>query len=112
MVNAFLPTSLVFAAITVVTGTLTAWLHLGVIGGLWQSQYGQWLLLKLALLSIVVACAAYDWLHIRPRLGGKPGARRVRRSATVELGAGLRVLLATAILIATPAIAGGAATAP
>ena len=112
LVNAFLPTSLVFAGITVVTGAFGAWLHLGAIAELWQSQYGQRLLLKLVLLSIVVTAGAYNWLHVRPRLGGRRGAGRVKRSAAVELGAGLLVLLATAILIATPTITAGTGALP
>jgi putative copper resistance protein D len=112
LVNAFLPTSLVFAAITVVTGTFSAWLHLGAYGALWQSQYGLRLLLKIVLLTIVVGAGAYNWLHVRPRLGGRRGAIRVKRSAAVELGAGLLVLLATAILIATPTITGGVGLPP
>lgn len=112
LLNAFLPTSLVFAAITVLTGTFSAWLHLGAFEALWQSQYGLRLLLKLVLLSIVVGAGAYNWLHVRPRLGGRRGASRVKRSAAVELGAGLLVLLATAMLIATPTITGRAGAPP
>jgi putative copper export protein len=103
LMNAFLPASLVFASITVVTGTFSAW---------WQSQYGQRLLLKLVMLSIVVGAGVYNWLHIRPRLGGRRGADRVRRSAAVELGAGLLVLLTTALLLATPSVTNGVATRP
>jgi copper transport protein len=102
LVNAFSPTALTFAAITVVTGAITAWLHLGSVSALWDSEYGQRLLLKLAILSIVVATGAYNWLRVRPRLESERGAIRLRRSASVELVVGLLVLLATAVLVATP----------
>ena len=101
-VNAFSPTALVFAAITALTGAATAWLHLGTLSALWQSQYGQRLLLKLAILSIAAGTGAYNWLHVRPRLGSRRGTVRMRRSASVELAMGVLVLLATAILVATP----------
>jgi len=102
LVNAFSPTALAFAAITVVTGAITAWLHLGSVSALWESEYGQRLLLKLAILSVVVATGAYNWLGVRPMLGNERAAIRLRRSASVELAVGLLVLLATAVLVATP----------
>ena len=102
LVHAFSPTALVFAAITALTGAATAWLHLGTLTALWQSQYGQRLLFKLVILSIAAGTGAYNWLHVRPRLGSRRGTIRMRWSASVELAMGVLVLLATAILVATP----------
>ena len=102
LVNAFSPTALVFAGITALTGALSAWLHLGTLPALWQSAYGQRLVLKLVILSVVAGTGAYNWLRVRPRLGSERGASRVRRSAAVELAVGVLVLLATAVLVATP----------
>lgn len=102
LVNAFSPTALVFAGLLGATGLFTAWLHLGGISALWESTYGRTLLIKLAILSIVAATGAYNWLRVRPALGDVEGARRIRRSSTVELAAGLVVLLVTAVLVATP----------
>lgn len=102
VVNAFSPTALTFAAITVVTGAITAWLHLGSVAALWRSEYGQRLLLKLAILSVVGATGAYNWLRVRPGLGTESAAGHLRRSASIELVVGVLVLLATAILVATP----------
>ncbi|MDQ6830715.1 MAG: copper resistance protein CopC/CopD [Gemmatimonadota bacterium] len=102
LVNAFSPTALTFAGMTATTGVFAAWLHLGTVSALWESTYGKTLLVKLAVLSIVAATGAYNWLRVRPALGNVEGVRRVRRSASVELAVGLIVLAITAVLVATP----------
>jgi copper transport protein len=102
IVNAFSPTGLSFAAVLVVTGVFAAWLHIGSIRGLWEAGYGRILIVKLAIISGVVATGAYNWLRVRPALGDSQGTVRIRRSATIEIGVGLLVLLVTAILVATP----------
>ena len=70
------------------------------------------LLLKLAVLSVVAATGAYNWLRVKPTLGDARGATRVRRSASIELTVGLLVLLVTAILVATPTSVDVAALRP
>lgn len=102
LINAFSPTALVFAGLAGATGLFSAWLHLERLGNLWGSTYGRVLLLKLAILSIVAATGAYNWLRVRPALGGPDGAARIRGSARVEVGVAVVVLLITAILVATP----------
>jgi putative copper export protein len=102
LVNAFSPTALFFAAIVTATGVLSASFHLGSFADLWQSDYGRTLLLKIGLLSLLFATGAYNWLRVRPALGSEDGARRLRRSASLELGVGVVVLLVTAVLVATP----------
>lgn len=101
-VHAFSPTALVFAGLTAATGVVAAWLHVGAVPALWQTTYGKTLLLKLAVLSVVAGTGAYNWLRVRPALGDVEGARRIRRSATVELIVGAVVLVITAVLVATP----------
>lgn len=101
-VNAFSPTALVFAGLTAGTGVFAAWLHLGTVPVLWQTTYGKTLLVKLAILSAVVATGAYNWLRVKPALGNIEGATRIRRSAIVELSVGVLVLIVTAVLVATP----------
>lgn len=103
LVNAFSPTALVFAATLALTGVFAAWLHVGTFGALWGSAYGKTLLLKLGLLTAVFGTGAYNWLRVRPALGGgdPDGPRRLRRSAIFEIGVGVVVLLVTAALVAT-----------
>ena len=102
LINAFSPTALVFAGIVATTGVFSAWLHLEAVSELWRSGYGRMLLLKLGVLSIAVATGAYNWLRVKPALGNSAGAARIRRSSTVELAAGVVVLIITAVLVATP----------
>jgi putative copper export protein len=101
-VNAFSPTALVFAGLAASTGVFAAWLHLGTIPALWQTAYGQTLLVKLGILSVVAGTGAYNWLRVKPSLGDIEGAVRIRRSATVELAVGVLVLAVTAVLVAKP----------
>ena len=102
LLNAFSPTALFFAGVVVVTGVVSAWLHVGTVSALWTTGYGRTLLIKLAVFSLVLGTGAYNWLRVRPTLGEPAAARRLRRSATIELGVALLVLAVTAVLVATP----------
>jgi copper transport protein len=102
LVSIYSPTALVFAGVTAVAGIFAGWIHLGTIPALWQTDYGKTLLVKLALLGIVTATGAYNFLYVRPRLGKIEGVKNIRRSATIEVGVAVLVLLVTAVLVATP----------
>jgi len=102
LVNAFSPTALAFAGLTLVAGVFAAWIHIGSIPALWQSQYGQRLLLKLGALGIVTATGFYNFRYVRPRLGKVEGVKHIKRSAMLEVGVAVVVLLITAVLVATP----------
>ena len=91
-----------YQIIVVGTGLFAAWLHLGSVPMLWQSSYGKTLLLKLAVLFILFATGAYNWLRVKPILGEELAEGRLRRSAAIELAAGAVVLAVTAALVATP----------
>lgn len=112
LINAFSPTALAFASVVVATGLFSAWLHVGSFGALWTSGYGRTLLLKLGVLTVVFATGAYNWLRVKPRLGHVKAAHHLRRSAVVELAAGVIVLIITAILVATPTPTETAGSAP
>jgi putative copper export protein len=81
---------------------ISAWLHLGHIAALWTSPYGRTLLLKVGIFSAVAVVGAYNFLRVRPALGARPGAERLRRSGTIELLLALAVLVVTAVLVAVP----------
>jgi putative copper export protein len=102
LVEAFSPTALTFAAIVVVTGAVSAWLRLGSLAPLWTSTYGKVLMLKLGLLSGVAGTGLYNWRCVRPALGSESAPLRLARSASLELGIGLLVLIVTAVLVAMP----------
>lgn len=103
LVNAFSPTALLFAGLTAITGVFAAWLHVGSVTALWQTRYGQILLLKLAALSLTAAIGFYNWRRVQPILPDGPvGTRRLRRAAAAEITVGVVVILITAVLVATP----------
>ncbi|MGI9077438.1 MAG: copper resistance D family protein, partial [Gemmatimonadaceae bacterium] len=102
VINAYSPTALVFAGIAAATGVFAAWLHIGTVSGLWQTEYGRTLLLKLGILSVVAGTGAYNWRRLKPALGDVLGAQRIRRSAGIEVAVALIVLAVTAVLVATP----------
>ena len=102
LVEAFSPVALTFAAVVLLTGTVSAWLRVGSIPALWSSSYGRTLLVKLSLLTGVVATGAYNWRRVRPSLGTESATMRLRKSAAIELTIGALVVVVTALLVATP----------
>lgn len=102
MVNAFSPLALACAAGVAITGVVGAWLHVGGLDALTTSTYGRTLLLKIGVLSLVVATGAYNWRRVRPTVTEERGALRLQRSAWVELAVAVVVLAVTAVLVATP----------
>lgn len=102
LINAFSPVALAAAGLLAVTGLLTAWVQLGTLSALWQTGYGRTLLLKLGVLAIVAGTGAYNWRWVRPALGDEISARRIQRSAAVELFVASIVLAITAFLVAVP----------
>lgn len=102
LIHAFSPTALAFAGISATTGVFAAWLHLGDVSALWQTDYGRTLLVKLAILSLVAGTGAYNWLRVKPTLGTATSVTRIRRSARIELVVGAFVIIVTSVLVATP----------
>lgn len=99
--RAFSPTALVFAGLVGLTGIYAAWVHLGSVPALWQSTYGQVLLIKLGVLALVAGTGAYNWRRILPSLGNDAATERLQRLSTLELVVGAVVLAVTAVLVAT-----------
>jgi putative copper export protein len=102
LIGAFSPVALWCAGLLVVTGLVAAILHLGSISALWESRYGQVLLIKLAVIAVLLVVASINWRILRPRLGTDQATRRIRGSAVAELTLALVVLVVTAVLVATP----------
>ena len=102
LVDAFSPLALAFAGALVLTGVVSALMHVDSLAALRTTAYGRVLLVKLALLSLVLGTGAYNWLRVRPALGDERGAHRILRSASAELAIAALVLVATAVLTATP----------
>jgi copper transport protein len=79
----------------VASGTLAAYLHLPTVASLWQTSYGQALLVKIGLLVAALALAAVNLLHTKPRLA-EPGTARLLR----RLVSGEALLIASAVFAA------------
>ena len=113
LVRAFHPIALTCASVVVASGLLAAWLRLPTVASLWESSYGQILLLKLAFVALVVVLGAINWRRLLPMLGDDRAARRITRTASAELTIAALVLAVTAVLVSTspPEPARRAATA-
>ncbi|MDP9200958.1 MAG: CopD family protein [Gemmatimonadota bacterium] len=98
LVNSFSPVALVSAAVVVVSGVIASWVHLEHLSALWQTAYGQVLLVKLVLVAITVAIGAYNFRRVQPQLANEVGSARLTRSAAVELSVGFLILLVTGLL--------------
>jgi putative copper export protein len=102
LINAFSPAAIAFAATLLLTGAFVGWIHLGSLAAVLSSSYGRTLSLKLAVLALVVAFGAYNFLRAKPGMRDESGVATLRRSARAELAFAAVVLLVTAVLVATP----------
>jgi putative copper export protein len=85
-----------------VSGVVSAWLHLRMFSDLWTTPYGSWLFRKLVGVGVMAGCGAYNWKKAGPRLIRDGVEGPIRRSIRLELAVGALVLLATAVLVASP----------
>lgn len=102
LIRAFSPAAIAFAGVLAATGLYATALHLGSVAALFDSPYGRTFLVKLAAIAVAVGLGAYNLFRVKPTLGDDAGISKLRRSSTVELVAGTVVLVATALLVATP----------
>lgn len=100
LVARFSALALPAVAVLMLTGVANA-VDRVTLGELFSSAYGRTLLLKLVVAGGAFSLGFYNWRVVRPALeqGGTPGLLRI--PATLELVAGLLVLVITAALIAT-----------
>jgi copper transport protein len=100
IVGAFSPIALTGAATAGATGVISSLFHFHAVRELWSTSYGQTLLVKLALLSVVAGIGFYNWRYVLPSLHTSESPGRLRRTAGLELAVGLAVILVTAVLVA------------
>ena len=98
LVNSFSPIALVSATVVGISGVIASWVHLEHLSALWQTNYGQVLLVKLFLVAITLTIGAYNFRRVQPQLVNEVGSSRLRRSATIELSVGFLILIATGFL--------------
>lgn len=101
-IAAFSPLALGSAAAVAATGLFAAWLHLGTPSALWAEPYGRRLSLKLVAVLALLGCGAYNWRRSRARVAASGDPPRLPGTVALELGAGLALLLVTALLTVTP----------
>lgn len=79
------------------SGTVASYVHLPTLASLWQTSYGQAILVKVALLLVAIALASVNLLRTKPglRAEGTGAARLLRR-----LVAGEVTIVAAAIFVA------------
>jgi putative copper export protein len=102
MVSTFSPRALVAAGLVVLTGAGSALIQLGGIGPLFTTTYGRTLLVKVGIVTVVVAAGLNNWKRTKPGLERGADAGTLRAPATIELLGAALVLLVTAILVALP----------
>jgi copper transport protein len=99
VIRAFHPLALLCVPLVVVSGLVSAWLRVGSAGALTTTRYGTYLLIKVAIFVLVALTGAYNWRRMLPTLGEESGARKIRRTASLELAIGAVVLAITAALV-------------
>jgi putative copper resistance protein D len=75
-----------------VTGTANTWILVGGPAGLAATDYGRLLALKICLFAAMVGVAAFNRLHLTPRLAAPGTVRRLRHNSLIETGLGLLVI--------------------
>jgi copper resistance protein D len=96
-------------ALLLITGAINTWYLAGSIPALTETDYGRLLLLKIALFLVMVAVAAFNRLHLTPRLvqdedDATPidALRRLRRNASLEVAIGAIIITVVAALGTNP----------
>ncbi len=112
IVPAFSPLALGAAAVLACTGAVLAFLHLGSLPALVHTAWGRTFLVKLLLVTAVLALGAWNWKRLGPALNRPGGPDALRRAAVAELALAQAVVLATALLtgFSPPASGSGGAT--
>lgn len=98
----------VAVAALMLTGAYAAWLHVGSVPALLETQYGRALLVKLSLLAPLLAVAAINliWTHRRLQAGQAVWMGRLRGLIGAEIA------LLTGILLAAGALTSGSPARP
>ena len=104
IVQRFSHIALAMVPVLIAAGVAIAWLQVTSLNALFETTYGQFLLLKVALVAVLIAVAAYNKLRLTPALARGEGfaAAALRRAICVELALVGAILLATAALGINP----------
>jgi copper resistance protein D len=96
---------MVSVATLIVTGLLNAWNLVGSFGGLFETDYGRVLMLKLGLFTAMLAFAGVNRFYVTPRLAlssGNPmrsdALRQLTRNSAIEVALGLAIVAIVGLL--------------
>jgi putative copper export protein len=82
----------------VLAGVYLALVRLPELADLWETDYGQWLLVKLAIVCVALSWGGFHHLVARPLLREASDEPGVRQSLLGETTVAIAVLLAAAVL--------------
>ncbi len=88
--------AMVFVAVLLVLGVVVLQMLLGDLRLLWQTAYGQTLLIKLALVTLLLGLGASNKLLLVPQLAKPNAVKRLRAVIGIEIFTGMMVLGITA----------------
>jgi putative copper export protein len=90
----------IFVGLLIAAGVLLLWLLLGTPGALWQSAYGQMMIVKFACVVFLLVLAVINKTRFTPRLynGDRSAIAGLRRSIAAEIVVAGMILLTTASL--------------
>lgn len=103
LVEGYSPLALTGAGTATAAGVLISLTTVASWPALLGTTYGRTLVIKLIVLTGVLALGFHNWRRVRPVLGATPGARQLTLSASAELAIGTLLLAVTAVLVALPA---------
>jgi copper transport protein len=92
----------VLVALLLLAGLYLSILRLPAVADLWETGYGQTLLLKVSLVGVALLWGAAHQFVVRPRLERGGGVPRVRASLLGEGTVAMAVLLVAAVLVNSP----------
>jgi len=92
-------------AFLVLSGIVNAWILVGSVRGLFVTEYGQLLILKLVIFALMLAFAAVNRFWLTPRLALRSGKteqpealRQLARNGTIEIALGLAIFAVVGVL--------------
>lgn len=97
------PLALTGAALVLAGGVTLSWSGVRTLDALWTTAYGQLVVVKVGLVTVIFALGGYHWRRAVPALAGDATGSRFRATLAAEVAAALVVLGVTAALSVTAA---------
>ncbi|MEA2754312.1 MAG: copper resistance protein [Aliidongia sp.] len=101
-VRRFSSVGIVIVALIVGSGAVNSWFLIGNWSGLWQSDYGRVLVVKVLLVGGMIGVAAINRLVLVARIEAPTTLARLARNVTIEQALGLAILAAASLLGTLP----------